>query len=325
MIEVKGVTKTYGRKRVVDDLSFTVPPGQVTGFLGPNGSGKSTTMRMIMGLVRPDGGNVLVDGVPFARHRNPLGALGALIDPGAGHPGRSAFRHLHAIATVAGIGTSRVHEVLEMVGLDDVQGRRVGGFSLGMRQRLGVATALLADPSSLMFDEPINGLDPDGIHWMRTLVRHLAAEGRAVLVSSHLMSEMQLTADRVVVIGQGRLITDDTVTSLIQRSKPRGVLVRTPHDRELARLVCSAGGQMCAGPEASFRVDGLTAAQVGDLAADHGVRLHELVPLRASLEEAFMALTADSLAFQGRRPQGAGHPDVEPARPPATEMKEAAL
>ena len=300
MIEVSGVTKTYNGTAVVDDLSFTVQPGLVTGFLGPNGSGKTTTMRIIMGLTRPDRGAVLVDGVPFTQHRNPLGALGALIDARAGHPGRSAFRHLQAVAVTAGIGAARVREVLDLVGLGEVTGRRIGSFSLGMSQRLGVATALLADPSSLMFDEPINGLDPDGILWMRTLVKHLAAEGRAVLISSHLMSEMALTADRAVVIGRGRLIVDDTVSSLIHRGKPRGVLLRTPQDAELGRLVRSAGGQMSPGPDESFRVDGMTAVELGDQAAAHSIRLHELVPVRASLEDAFMELTASSITFRGR-------------------------
>ncbi|MFZ3499220.1 ATP-binding cassette domain-containing protein [Streptomyces sp. 5.8] len=300
MIEVAGVTKKYGGKPVVDDLSFTVRPGIVTGFLGPNGSGKSTTMRMILGLTRPDSGAILVDGVPFAQHRNPMGALGALIDAKSGHPGRSAFRHLQAVGATAGIGASRVREVLDMVGLGEVADRRVGGFSLGMTQRLGVATALLADPSSLMFDEPINGLDPDGILWMRNLVKTLAAEGRAVLLSSHLMNEMALTAHHVVVIGQGRLIADEAVSSLIHRSKSQGVLVRTPQDEELGRLVRSAGGNMSSEPDGSFRVDGLTAVELGDLAASRSIRLHELVPLRASLEEAYIELTANSVTFRGR-------------------------
>ncbi|MEU8329495.1 ATP-binding cassette domain-containing protein [Micromonospora sp. NPDC048839] len=312
MIEVNGVTKRYGGTAVVDDLSFVVRPGIVTGFLGPNGSGKSTTMRMILGLTQPDSGTVLVDGVPFNQHRNPLGALGAMIDPKSGHPGRTAFRHLQAVAATARIGTSRVREVLDLVGLGDVANRRIGGFSMGMYQRLGVATALLADPSSLMFDEPINGLDPDGILWMRTLVKRLAAEGRAVLISSHLMSEMALTANHVVVIGKGRLIADDTVSALIGRSRTRGVLLRTPQDEELGRLVRSSGGQMSNGPDGAFRVDGLTAVEVGDLAAAHGIRLHELVPLRASLEEAFVELTAQSVTFRGR---DIGEPEQSVAGP----------
>jgi ABC-2 type transport system ATP-binding protein len=321
MIEVTAVAKRYGGKPVVDDLSFAVLPGIVTGFLGPNGSGKSTTMRMILGLTRPDSGSILVDGVPFTRHRNPLGALGALIDAKSGHPGRSAFRHLQAVAATAGIGASRVREVLDIVGLGDVADRRVGGFSMGMSQRLGVATALLADPSSLMFDEPINGLDPDGILWMRTLVKKLAAEGRAVLISSHLMSEMALTANHVVVIGKGRLIADEAVSSLIHRSKSRGLLLRTPQDEELSRLVRSAGGQMSSGPDESFRVNGLTAAEVGDLAAAHGISLHELVPLRASLEEAFMELTADSVTFRGRDIGDPQHSATDAMDPVKIEMR----
>ncbi|MDI6103888.1 ATP-binding cassette domain-containing protein [Actinoplanes sp. NEAU-A12] len=300
MIEAIGLTKKYGGKPAVDNLSFTVRPGIVTGFLGPNGSGKSTTMRMILGLTRPDSGTILVNGVPFSQHSNPLGALGASIDAKSGHPGRTAFRHLQAIATTIGIGTARIRTVLDMVGLSDVADRRIGGFSLGMSQRLGVATALLADPANVMFDEPINGLDPDGILWMRNLVKKLAAEGRGVLLSSHLMSEMAVTADHVVVIGRGRLIADEAISSLIHRGKSRGVLLRTPRGDELGQLVRSAGGQMSSGPDESLRVDGMTAAELGDLAAVHRIPLHELIPVRASLEEAFMELTADSVTFSGR-------------------------
>lgn len=299
MIEVSEVTKSYSGRRVVDDLSFQVRPGLVTGFLGPNGSGKSTTMRIIMGLTRPERGTVLVDGRPFTEHPCPVATLAALIDPRAGHPGRSAFAHLRMLARTSGIGDSRIHEVLDLVGLGDVAGRRIGRFSLGMSQRLGVAATLLGDPSSIMFDEPINGLDPDGILWMRTLVKRLAAEGRAVLISSHLMSEMALTADRAVVIGQGRLIADDTIATLVERCMPRGALLRTARSEELGDLVRRAGGQLRPEGE-SFRVEQLTAAAVGDLAAAHGISLHELVPLRASLEEAFMELTAGSVDFRGQ-------------------------
>ncbi|NEC18453.1 ATP-binding cassette domain-containing protein [Streptomyces parvus] len=316
MIEVIGVTKKYGGKPVVDDLSFTIRPGIVTGFLGPNGSGKTTTMRMILGLTQPDSGTVLVDGIPFAEHRNPMGALGALIDTEQGHPGRSAFRHLQAVAATAGIGTSRVREVLETVGLTDVADRRIGGFSLGMTQRLGVATALLADPSSLILDEPVNGLDPDGILWMRNLVRTLAAEGRAVLLSSHLMSEMALTAHHAVVIGQGRLIADAAVSSLIHRSTATSqvVSVRTPQDEELGRLVHTAGGRMSHEPDGSHRVDGLALEDLSELIASHGIRVHEFAPLRASLEEAYTELVADSVTFRGRD-VSALHPDTpDPAR-----------
>jgi ABC-2 type transport system ATP-binding protein len=316
MIEVIGVTKKYGGKPAVDDLSFTIRPGIVTGFLGPNGSGKTTTMRMILGLTRPDSGTVLVDGVPFAQHRNPMGALGALIDTKQGHPGRSAFRHLQAIAATAGIGTSRVREVLDIVGLGDVADRRIGGFSLGMTQRLGIATALLADPSSLIFDEPINGLDPDGILWMRNLVKSLAAEGRAVLLSSHLMNEMALTAHHAVVIGQGRLIADEAVSSLIQRSTSasQGVLVRTPQDEELGRLVHSAGGRLSPEPDGAHRVDGLTAEELSDLVASNGIRLQEFTPLRASLEEAYTELVAGTVTYRGRD-VSAPHPhNPDPAR-----------
>lgn len=323
MIEVIGVSKKYGGKPVVDDLSFTIRPGIVTGFLGPNGSGKTTTMRMILGLTQPDSGTVLVDGVPFAEHRNPMGALGALIDTKQGHPGRSAFRHLQAVAATAGIGTSRVREVLDTVGLGDVADRRIGGFSLGMTQRLGVATALLADPSSLILDEPINGLDPDGILWMRTLVKTLAAEGRAVLLSSHLMNEMALTAHHAVVIGQGRLIADDAVSSLIHRSTSASqvVVVRTPQDEELSRLVHAAGGRMSHEPDGSHRVDGLALEELSELVASHGIRLHEFTPLRASLEEAYTELVADSVTFRGRG-VSAPHPDnPDPTRLQTPSMK----
>lgn len=308
MIEVVGVSKTYGRMRVVEDLSFAVRPGLVTGFLGPNGSGKTTTMRMIAGLARPDGGAVRVDGSPFAELRNPAGALGVLVDAGAGHPGRTAFRHLQALGAASGIGVARVRDVLEMVGLGSVQHRRIGTYSLGMSQRLGIATALLADPSSVILDEPINGLDPDGVLWVRTLVKRLAAEGRAVLISSHLMSEMALTADRVVVIGRGRLIADETVSALVQRTAPQGLILRTPQAAELSQLVLAQGGLVSQRPDGYLQVDGLTAEAVGDIAATHAIRLHELIQLRASLEDAFMELTADAVTLQrrGGGPAGAG-------------------
>jgi ABC-2 type transport system ATP-binding protein len=271
---------------------------------------------MILGLTRPDSGTVLVDGVPFAQHRNPMGALGALIDTKQGHPGRSAFRHLQAIAATAGIGTSRVREVLDIVGLGDVADRRIGGFSLGMTQRLGIATALLADPSSLIFDEPINGLDPDGILWMRNLVKSLAAEGRAVLLSSHLMNEMALTAHHAVVIGQGRLIADEAVSSLIQRSTSasQGVLVRTPQDEELGRLVHSAGGRLSPEPDGAHRVDGLTAEELSDLVASNGIRLQEFTPLRASLEEAYTELVAGAVTYRGRDVSAPRPHNPDPAR-----------
>ncbi len=312
MIETIGLRKTYGSKVAVDDLGFTVRPGAVTGFLGPNGSGKSTTMRMILGLDRPDAGHVLVDGIPFREHRNPLGALGAAIDAKAVHRGRSAHRHLRAVAATAGISAARVQEVIEMVGLSEAAHRRVGGFSLGMAQRLGIAAALLGDPSTVMLDEPVNGLDPDGILWIRNLMRQLAREGRAVLVSSHLMSEMALTADHLVVIGRGRLIADEPVRSFVERIPPRGVTVRSPHVDQLRELVCAHGGRVNPGPDGSFVVAGVTAERIGEAAAVRGVALHELTPIRGSLEEAFMQLTAQDVEYRaGVRSEADGRPPAE--------------
>ena len=298
MIEAVGLRKVYGKKVAVDDLTFTVRPGIVTGFLGPNGSGKSTTMRMVLGLDRPTAGHVLVDGIPYASHRNPLGAVGALLDAKAVHTGRSAFRHLQAVAATAGIPASRVAEVIDMVGLREVAGKRAGGFSLGMGQRLGIASALLGDPSTVMFDEPVNGLDPDGILWIRNLMKHLAGEGRAVFVSSHLMSEMALTADHLVVIGRGRLIADEPVQAFIDRTSPRGVVVRSPQPEQLRELVAAAGGRLAPTADGAFSVQGLSAEQIGDAAALRGVALHELTQQRASLEEAFMELTASAVEYQ---------------------------
>ncbi|GAA4658083.1 ABC transporter ATP-binding protein [Kineococcus glutinatus] len=311
MIEAVGLRKVYGKKVAVDGLSFTVRPGIVTGFLGPNGSGKSTTMRMILGLDRPTAGHVLVDGIPYAKHRNPLGAVGALLDAKAVHTGRSAARHLQAVAATAGIPASRVDEVVELVGLREVAKKRAGGFSLGMGQRLGIASALLGDPSTVMFDEPVNGLDPDGILWIRNLMKHLAAEGRAVFVSSHLMSEMALTAEHLVVIGRGKLIADEPVRQFIDRTAPRGVLVRSPQVEELRELVTAAGGHLTSAQDGSFRVADLTPEQIGDAAARRGVALHELTPQRASLEEAFMELTAGAVEYHAHGAPGAGGPAPE--------------
>jgi len=298
MIEAVGLRKVYGSKVAVEDLSFTVRPGIVTGFLGPNGSGKSTTMRMVVGLDRPTAGQVLVDGEPFAQATAPLSTLGALLDAKAVHTGRSAFRHLQAMAATAGIPRSRVDEVVDLVGLREVARKRAGGFSLGMGQRLGIASALLGDPSTVMFDEPVNGLDPDGILWIRHLMKDLAREGRAVFVSSHLMSEMALTAEHLVVIGRGRLIADETVQSFIDRVHPRGVTVRSPQVQELQDVVRGAGGTLTPTGDGGFEVVGLTAEVIGDAALRAGVALHELTTVRASLEEAFMELTAGSLEYQ---------------------------
>ncbi|MEU4700572.1 ATP-binding cassette domain-containing protein [Nonomuraea dietziae] len=291
MIEVNGLTKRYGAATAVNDLTFTVRPGHVTGFLGPNGAGKSTTMRMILGLNRPTSGSATIDGRPFGRHRAGLRHVGALLDAGDVHPGRSAAAHLSALARGNGLHRRRVAEVLQEVGLEGVAHRRVGGFSLGMRQRLGIATALLGDPPVLLFDEPVNGLDPEGVRWVRGLFRGLAAEGRTVLVSSHLMSEMENTADRLVVIGRGRLIADQTLAEFAARGTRAGVAVRTPAPAELTAVLTCEGAVVR--PEgAALTVTGLSAARIGELAHQRRIVLHELAPHTASLEAAFMELTA---------------------------------
>ncbi|MDE3086462.1 MAG: ATP-binding cassette domain-containing protein, partial [Acidobacteriota bacterium] len=280
-------------------LSFDVVPGQVTGFLGPNGSGKSTTMRLVMGLDGPDAGSVTVNGRRFRDLPWPLHEVGALLEAKAIHPGRSAYNHLWMLAQTNGIRRGRVDEVLDLVGLADVARRRAGKFSLGMTQRLGIAAALLGDPEVLLFDEPVNGLDPEGILWVRTLLRRLAAEGRTVFVSSHLMSEMALTAEHVVVIGRGRLIADEPVAELLAQGSGRLVRVRTPEVERLSGLLVSRGATVEPGPDGTFAVRGLSAEAIGDLAADQGIRLHELTPLTPSLEEAFMDLTRESVEFHG--------------------------
>jgi ABC-2 type transport system ATP-binding protein len=298
MIEAHGLTKRYPNALAVDDLSFSVRPGLVTGFLGPNGAGKSTTMRLILGLDRPTAGSVTVGGKTYADHRYPLYEVGALLDAGAVHPGRKAREHLWCLAESNRISRGRVDEVLGMVGLDDVSGRRVGTYSLGMRQRLGIAAALLGDPQVLLFDEPVNGLDPEGIVWIRTLFRSLATEGRTVFVSSHLMSEMSLTADHVIVIGRGRLVADAPMHELLTRGAA-SVSVRSPDASRLAALVVGAGGHVEPGRDGALTVNDLTAAAIGELAARHGVVLHELTTQAASLEETFFELTNDSVDFHG--------------------------
>ncbi len=295
-IEIRGLTKRYGPDTVVDDLSFTVAPGQVTGFLGPNGAGKSTTMKMIVGLAAPTLGSVTIGGRRYQDLPVPLTEVGALLDAGAVHGGRKAGDHLLALAVSNGLPRRRVGEVLARTGLDGVAGKRAGGFSLGMRQRLGIAAALLGDPRVLIFDEPVNGLDPEGIRWIRDFMRSLAAEGRAVLVSSHLMSEMAQTADHLVVIGRGKLVADTAVSELVRGEGT--VLVRTP-EPGFARLLTTAGAAVRDGAEASLVVSGMTGAEIGKLAAYHGVALAELTPQRASLEDAFMELTRDSIDYRG--------------------------
>ncbi|MGH9073652.1 MAG: ATP-binding cassette domain-containing protein [Acidimicrobiales bacterium] len=304
MIEAHGLTKRYGHTVAVDDLSFEVRPGHVTGFLGPNGAGKSTTMRMIVGLDAPSRGRVTVDSRLYHDHHRPLFEVGALLEAKAIHGGRSAFNHLLCLAQSNGIGRRRVDEVLEMVGLTAVARRRAGGFSLGMGQRLGIAAALLGDPGTLLFDEPVNGLDPEGIRWIRQLLQRLAAEGRTVFVSSHLMSEMAITAEHLIVIGRGRLIADTSVADFVRRSSQNYVRVRAPEAPRLARLIHEAGAAVDAEDDGALAVTGLSIADIGDLAAAHGLALHELSPQAASLEEAFMELTGDSVEYR----TGAGGP-----------------
>jgi ABC-2 type transport system ATP-binding protein len=298
VIEARGLSKRFGSVLAVDDLSFDVRPGTVTGFLGPNGSGKSTTMRMIMGLDRPASGSVTVLGRRYHDLAWPLHEVGALLEARAIHPGRSARAHLLTLARANGIPRARVDEVLEQVGLTAVAGKRVGKFSLGMGQRLGIAAALLGDPGVLLFDEPVNGLDPEGIRWVRTLCKNLAGEGRTVFVSSHLMAEMALTADHLVVIGKGRMIAETSVADFVAGSSRQSVRVRTPSHHELSDAITNAGGTAIDDPDGSITVTGLSAPQVGELAGTSGIILHELTPV-ASLEDAFMELTDEAVEFRG--------------------------
>ena len=299
MIEARGLVKRYGSTAAVNDLSFTIRPGLVTGFLGPNGAGKTTTMRLILGLDYPSAGTVTVNGQPYARLPDPMHQVGALLDAGAVHGGRTARNHLLCLSQTNGIAPRRVDEVLGLVGLADVAGKRSGGFSLGMRQRLGIAAALLGDPQILMFDEPVNGLDPEGILWIRTLMKSLAAEGRTVLVSSHLMSEMEYTADHLLVIGRGELIADCAMAEFIARGSGQAVQVRTPQPDLLARAVATAGASVSPGQdEGQLEIRGLTEEQVSDLAFAHGIRLYHLAATKVSLEHAFMELTADSVDYR---------------------------
>jgi ABC-2 type transport system ATP-binding protein len=299
MIEVENLSKRYGDKLAVDGLTFAVRPGTVTGFLGPNGSGKSTTMRMIAGLDRPTGGRVTVNGEDYRTTAAPMAELGVLLEAKAVHTGRSARNHLLALAQTNGIRARRVDEVIDMVGLREVAGKRVGGFSLGMGQRLGVACALLGNPQTVVLDEPVNGLDPEGVLWIRTMLKDLAADGHTVFVSSHLMSEMSQTATRLVVIGRGRLIADTTVEEFVARASNRSVTVRTPEAVRLRELLTGADSTVITvvdGPDA-LRVDGLTAEHVGTIAWQHHVPIFELTVQQASLEEAFMTLTGDSVEY----------------------------
>jgi ABC-2 type transport system ATP-binding protein len=299
VITVHELTKRYGSAVAVDRLSFSAPPGQVTGFLGPNGAGKSTVLRVILGLDAPTGGQALVSGRRYATLREPLRQVGALLDAGAAHPGRSALDHLRSIAATGRIGERRVTAMLEEVGLASAARRRVGGFSLGMRQRLGIAAALLGDPAALIFDEPVNGLDPDGVRWVRQLMRTLADEGRTVLVSSHLIAEMELTADRLVIIGRGRLIAETSLADLAARH-PQGARVRTNREAELASALAAAGATVTPEPDGALTVNGLDTAAIAGLAAAAGIPLHELAARRATLEEAYMELTAGSVDHHAR-------------------------
>jgi ABC-2 type transport system ATP-binding protein len=310
MIEARSLTKRYGEKVAVDHLSFSVEPGKITGFLGPNGAGKTTTMRLILGLDHPSVGTVTVNGKDFRQLAHPMREVGALLDAKAVHGGRSAYSHLLCLAQTNNLPRRRVGEVLELVGLSEVAKKRSKGFSLGMGQRLGIAAALLGDPAILMFDEPVNGLDPEGIRWIRNLMKALAAEGRTVFVSSHLMSEMENTADHLLVIGRGKLIADCTVAEFIARNSVSAVRVRTPQREALVKAVTAAGGSAVPAADGdAIVIRGLYAEEIGDLAFDNAVRLHELAPAQASLEEAFMELTASSVEFRaGASDRPAGQP-----------------
>jgi len=298
LIEARGLTKDYGDKRAVDGMTFTVQPGIVTGFLGPNGSGKSTTMRLILGLDAPTAGDVTVNGKHYREHAGPLHEVGALLEARSVHTGRSAFNHLLALAQTHGISRRRVEDLIDLVGLRDVAKKRAGQFSLGMGQRLGIAAALLGDPRTVMLDEPVNGLDPEGIHWIRHLLKDLASEGRTVFVSSHLMSEMSMTAEHLIVVGRGRVIADTTTEEFLQQASGNVVLVRSPQVEELRSHVVGADVTVVALEPGLIEVQGLTAQQIGEAAARHKIVLHELTPQQVSLEEAFMDLTRDDVEFK---------------------------
>jgi ABC-2 type transport system ATP-binding protein len=297
MIEVHGLTKRYGEKTAVAGLTFTVRPGIVTGFLGPNGAGKSTTMRMIAGLDEPTSGTVRVNGRNYRDASAPMAELGILLEARAVHTSRSAYNHLLALAQTNGVPRRRVDEVIDLVGLREVARKRVGGFSLGMGQRLGVASALLGDPRTVVLDEPVNGLDPEGILWVRTLLKALAAEGRTVFVSSHLMSEMAQTAERLIVVGRGRLLADTTVAEFVAQASGTVVLVRSPRASELRDLLVGPDVTISSVAAGELEVQGLSAAQIGDIACEHGLALHELATQHASLEQAFMEMTQDSVEY----------------------------
>ena len=308
MIEVDRLTKRYGSVTAVDDVSFTVRPGHVTGFLGPNGAGKTTTLRLIVGLGTPTSGKALVAGRSYASLVRPLREAGVLLDATAVHPGRTAWQYALSVARSNGIGRQRVTEVLRLTGVERAAHRRVGGFSLGMKQRLGIAVALLGDPPVLIFDEPANGLDAEGIRWIRTFFRDLAAEGRTVLVSSHLMSEMAQTADRLIIIGRGRLLADTTTAQLTESYARQDVLVRSPQAAELSQRLAAAGGAVTPQDDGAIVVTGLDAAAIGDHAARRGIALHALIPRQGSLEDAYLDLTKDSAQYHSETPAPQGLP-----------------
>jgi ABC-2 type transport system ATP-binding protein len=309
MIEAVGLSKRYGTTVAVDDLSFMVPPGAVTGFLGPNGAGKSTTMRLILGLDAPTAGSVTVNGRRYAEFRRPLFEVGAMLEAKAFHGGRSAYNHLLSLALSNGIGRARVADVLDLVGLDKAARRRAGGFSLGMGQRLGIAAALLGDPPVLMLDEPVNGLDPEGVLWIRNLLKSLAAEGRTIFLSSHLMSEVSLTADRLIIIGRGRLITETTIDELLRGTDgaSEAVRARSPQAGQLAELLRARGATVTSGDGGTLTITGATSDAVGELARANGLSLQELSVQRASLEDRYMELTRDSADYRA----GSGNPPVD--------------
>ncbi|ONH30306.1 ABC transporter ATP-binding protein [Pseudofrankia asymbiotica] len=303
MIEARSLTKRYGSKTAVDDLTFSVQPGVVTGFLGPNGAGKSTTMRMAIGLDRPTKGKITVNGRAYRDFSAPLCEVGVLLEAKAVHTGRSAYKHLLAVAQTQGIPRRRVDEVLGLVGLSDVAGKRVGGFSLGMGQRLGIASAMLGDPGVLILDEPVNGLDPEGIRWIRTLLQTLAAEGRTIFVSSHLMSEMALTATHLIVVGRGRLIANTSVEDFIRSASGDLVHVRSPQAGRLAEVLDRENAKTTPTGLDTLAVNGLTSQRIGDLAFEAGIPLHELTPRQVSLEDAFMDITRDAVEYNHGQPQ----------------------
>ncbi|MEU3722331.1 ATP-binding cassette domain-containing protein [Streptomyces sp. NPDC031705] len=316
MIELEGLTKRFGAKTAVDHLDFRVRPGMVTGFLGPNGAGKSTTMRMMLDLDRPTSGTVRINGKHYRELPEPLKHIGALLDAKAMHGGRSAYNNLLCLAQSNRIPRRRVDEVLDLVGLTAVAGKKSKGFSLGMGQRLGIAAALLGDPEILMFDEPVNGLDPEGILWIRNLMKGLASEGRTIFVSSHLMSEMALTADHLIVIGRGKLLADLSMADFIQQNSRSYVRLRSPQQERLKDVLHEAGIDAISVPATGvLEIDGVGPERLGELAAQHRIVLHELSPQRASLEEAFMRMTADSVEYHAHAPGAPGAPVPAPAGP----------